>query len=170
MSDYVTIDNAGNEAIADMIKQRLDQDGIPCVLVPSNIVSVAGAGASYAVTVPADRAEEARALLAEPRRPPASPSAGDRAQRAREQVGDRLRARHEHLAAQAGGLARADRGAGRAAPVGRWARKKRMRSRSASSRARSAARSSARGVAGAGGVGEPFELAATRARARRATA
>ena len=64
MSDYVTIDNAGNEAIADMIKQRLDQDGIPCVLVPSNIVSVAGAGASYAVTVPADRAEEARALLA----------------------------------------------------------------------------------------------------------
>jgi hypothetical protein len=63
--DYVTIENAGNEAIADMIKQRLDQDGIPCVLVPSNIVAVAGSGASFAVTVPADRAEEARALLAE---------------------------------------------------------------------------------------------------------
>ena len=64
MPDYVTIENAGNEAIADMIKQRLDQDGIPCVLVPSNIVAVAGSGASFAVTVPADRAEEARALLA----------------------------------------------------------------------------------------------------------
>lgn len=65
MSDYVTIDNAGNQAIADMIKQRLDQDGIPCVLVPSNIVAVAGAGAAFAVTVPADRADEARALLTE---------------------------------------------------------------------------------------------------------
>ena len=48
-----------------MIKQRLDQDGIPCVLVPSNIVAVAGAGASFAVTVPADRADDARALLSE---------------------------------------------------------------------------------------------------------
>ena len=38
------------EAIADMIKQRLDQDGIPCVLVPSNIVAVAGSGASFAVS------------------------------------------------------------------------------------------------------------------------
>jgi hypothetical protein len=65
VSEYVTIDKAGNEAIAELIKQRLDQAGIPCVLVPSNIVAVAGAGASYAVTVPAERADEARALLGE---------------------------------------------------------------------------------------------------------
>ena len=63
MSDYVTIERADNEAIADMIKQRLDQDGIPCVLVPSDIAAVAGASSSYAVTVPAERADEARELL-----------------------------------------------------------------------------------------------------------
>jgi Putative prokaryotic signal transducing protein len=65
VSDYVTIERADNEAIADLIRQRLDEGGIPCVLVPSNIAAVAGAGASYAVTVPAERADEARALLTE---------------------------------------------------------------------------------------------------------
>ena len=65
MSAYVTIDQADNEAIADLIKQRLAQAGIPCVLAPSDIAAVAGVGASYAVTVPAERADEARALLAE---------------------------------------------------------------------------------------------------------
>jgi hypothetical protein len=63
VSDYVTIDKADNEAIADLIKQRLEQSGIPCVLVPSDIAVLAGSGASYAVTVPAGRADEARALL-----------------------------------------------------------------------------------------------------------
>jgi Putative prokaryotic signal transducing protein len=63
VSDYVTIERADNEAIADLIKQRLDQGGIPCVLVPSDIAAVAGAGSSYAVTVPAERADEARELL-----------------------------------------------------------------------------------------------------------
>ena len=63
MSDYVTIENAGNEAIADLIKQRLDDAGIPCVLVPGGMAALAQSGASFAVTVPADRADEARALL-----------------------------------------------------------------------------------------------------------
>jgi hypothetical protein len=63
VSNYVTIERADNEAIADLIRQRLDQAGIPCVLVPSNMAAVAGAGASYAVTVPAERADEARELL-----------------------------------------------------------------------------------------------------------
>jgi len=63
MSDYVKIETAGNEAIADLIRQRLDEGGIPCVLVPGDISALAGAGAGYSVTVPADRAEEARALL-----------------------------------------------------------------------------------------------------------
>jgi hypothetical protein len=63
VSEYVTIERADNQAIADLIKQRLDQRGIPCVLVPSNMAAVAGAGASYAVTVPAERADEARELL-----------------------------------------------------------------------------------------------------------
>jgi hypothetical protein len=63
VTDYVTVDRADNEAIAHLIRQRLDQGGIPCVLVPSDIAVVAGAAASYAVTVPAERADEARALL-----------------------------------------------------------------------------------------------------------
>ena len=63
MSDYVTIERAANEAIADLIQQRLEQAGIPCIVVPDSMVAVAGAAASYAVTVPADRADEARELL-----------------------------------------------------------------------------------------------------------
>jgi hypothetical protein len=63
VSDYVTVEMADNEAMADLIKQRLDEAGLPCVLVPGGMVSVAGAGSSYAVTVPADRADEARQLL-----------------------------------------------------------------------------------------------------------
>lgn len=65
MSEYVTITKADNKPIADLISQRLDQCGIPCVLVPSNTAAVAGAGASFAVTVPAERADEARDLLGE---------------------------------------------------------------------------------------------------------
>jgi Putative prokaryotic signal transducing protein len=63
VSDYVTVETAANQAIADMIKQRLDEGGIPCVLVPSNMSAIAGAGASYRVTVPAENADEARELL-----------------------------------------------------------------------------------------------------------
>ena len=65
MTEYVTIDRAPNEAIAELIKQQPDQGGVPCMLVPSDIAAVAGAGASYAVTVPADRADEARQLLSD---------------------------------------------------------------------------------------------------------
>ena len=63
MSDYVTVETADNEAMAEMIKQRLEQNGIPCMVGSGRMASVAGAGASYAVTVPADRADEARQLL-----------------------------------------------------------------------------------------------------------
>ena len=63
MSEYVPIERADNEAMADLIRQRLEESGIPCSVVPSNIVALAGAGASYTVTVPADRADEARELL-----------------------------------------------------------------------------------------------------------
>lgn len=65
MSDYVTVGSADNEAIAEMIKQRLDQNGIPCMLVPGNLSALAGAGASYRVNVPPDRADEAKDLLGE---------------------------------------------------------------------------------------------------------
>lgn len=65
MSAYVTIDQAGNEAMAELIQQRLDQAGIPCIVAASDLSAVAGAGASYAVKVPADRADEARQLLGE---------------------------------------------------------------------------------------------------------
>ena len=63
VSDYVTVQHADNEAMADLIRQRLDEAGIPCRLIPSGMAAVAGAGASHAVTVPADRADEARELL-----------------------------------------------------------------------------------------------------------
>jgi hypothetical protein len=63
MTNYVTIERADNAAIADLIKQRLDEADIPCVIVPGDMGAVAGAGASYTVRVPADRADEARELL-----------------------------------------------------------------------------------------------------------
>ena len=63
MSDYVTIAHADNLAMADLIRQRLDDGGIPCVLVPGSMAAVAGPGAAYAVTVPGDRADDARELL-----------------------------------------------------------------------------------------------------------
>jgi Putative prokaryotic signal transducing protein len=65
VSEYVTVREADNEAMADLIKQRLDEAGIPCVVVPSDLAALAGAGASYAVTVPAEKADEARELLGE---------------------------------------------------------------------------------------------------------
>ena len=63
MGDYVMIERAANQAIADLIQQRLEEAGIPVRMVPSGMAAVAGAGTAYAVTVPADRADEARELL-----------------------------------------------------------------------------------------------------------
>lgn len=63
MNDYVTVEQADNEAMADMIRQRLVESGIPCVVQSGRMAAIAGAGASYAVTVPAERADEARAIL-----------------------------------------------------------------------------------------------------------
>jgi hypothetical protein len=63
VSAYVTVERADNEAMADLIKQRLEQSGIPCVVASGRMASVAGAGSSYEITVPADRADEARELL-----------------------------------------------------------------------------------------------------------
>jgi len=63
VSDYVTIERADNQAIAELIQQRLDEAGIPCRLVPGGMAAVAGAGTAFAVTVPADRADQARELL-----------------------------------------------------------------------------------------------------------
>jgi hypothetical protein len=63
MTDYVTIERADNEAIAELIRQRLEEADIPCNLVPGNMAAIAGSGASYTVSVPADRADEARELL-----------------------------------------------------------------------------------------------------------
>ena len=63
VSDYVTVERADNEAMAELIQQRLDEADIPCRLVPSGMAAVAGAGTAFAVTVPAERADEARQLL-----------------------------------------------------------------------------------------------------------
>ncbi|WP_028062816.1 putative signal transducing protein [Solirubrobacter soli] len=63
MSEYVTVEQAGNEAMADLIKQRLEEAGIPSVIAVSNLGALAQAGASYAVSVPAENADEARELL-----------------------------------------------------------------------------------------------------------
>jgi hypothetical protein len=63
MDDYVTVETAPNEPIADMIRERLDEAGVPCVVVPGNLGAVAGAASSFQVKVPPDRADEARELL-----------------------------------------------------------------------------------------------------------
>jgi hypothetical protein len=65
VSDYVTVDRVANEAIAELIRQRLEHAGIPCVLVPGDMAVVAGAGGSYSVTVPAERADDARAVISD---------------------------------------------------------------------------------------------------------
>ena len=65
VGDYVTVERADSEAMAELIRQRLVQSGIPCVVESGRTAAVAGAGASCAVTVPAERAAEARGLLGE---------------------------------------------------------------------------------------------------------
>ena len=45
------------------IKQRLEQGGIPCMVESGRMAAVAGAGAAYTVTVPAERVDEARQIL-----------------------------------------------------------------------------------------------------------
>jgi hypothetical protein len=63
VAEYVAIERADNEAMADLIRQRLDEAGIPCTMVPSNLAALAGAGAAFEVTVPVERADEARRVL-----------------------------------------------------------------------------------------------------------
>ena len=63
MSDYETVERADNEAMADLIRQRLEESGVPCVVQSGRMASIAGAGASYNVMVPAERADEAREIL-----------------------------------------------------------------------------------------------------------
>ncbi|HEX6023811.1 MAG TPA: DUF2007 domain-containing protein [Solirubrobacter sp.] len=63
MGDYVTVERADNEAMAELIKQRLEQGGIPCMVESGRMAAVAGAGAAYTVTVPAERVDEARQIL-----------------------------------------------------------------------------------------------------------
>jgi Putative prokaryotic signal transducing protein len=65
VSEYVTVQEADNDAMADLIKQRLAEAGIACVVVPGDLAALVGAGASYALTVPAEKADEARELLRE---------------------------------------------------------------------------------------------------------
>jgi hypothetical protein len=63
VSDYVAVERADNEAMAELIKQRLEQGGIPCMVESGGSAALSGAGASYAIAVPADRAEEAKEIL-----------------------------------------------------------------------------------------------------------
>ena len=63
MGDYVTVEMADNEAIAEMLRQRLEQGGIPCIVQSGRMAAVAGAGAAFSVTVPAENVDEARQLL-----------------------------------------------------------------------------------------------------------
>jgi Putative prokaryotic signal transducing protein len=63
MADFMAIEQVGNEAIAEMLKQRLEDAGIPCAIAPTTLAAVAGAGAGYAVSVPHAQVEAARALL-----------------------------------------------------------------------------------------------------------
>jgi hypothetical protein len=51
--------------MAELIRQRLEQGGIPCIVKSGRMAAVAGAGAAYAVTVPAESVDEARQILGE---------------------------------------------------------------------------------------------------------
>ena len=53
----------GYDGLHKTLAQRASAAGIPCRMVPSGMAAVAGAGAAFAVTVPAERADEARELL-----------------------------------------------------------------------------------------------------------
>ena len=46
MNEYVTVERADNEAMAELIKQRLEQGGIPCIVESGRMAAVAGAGAA----------------------------------------------------------------------------------------------------------------------------
>jgi hypothetical protein len=63
VSDYVTVERADNEAMADLIRQRLEQNGIACVVESGRMAALAGSGASFAVTVPPKDADRAREIL-----------------------------------------------------------------------------------------------------------
>jgi hypothetical protein len=63
MTEYVTVERAGNEAMADLIQQRLEEAGIPSMIAPSNLAAVAGSGATFSIAVPPEKADEARKLL-----------------------------------------------------------------------------------------------------------
>jgi hypothetical protein len=63
VSDYVTVERADNEAMAELIRQRLQQNGIPCIVESGRTAALSGAGAAYTVAVPAERADDARAIL-----------------------------------------------------------------------------------------------------------
>ncbi len=63
MSDYVSVERADNEAMAELIKQRLEQGGIPCIVESGRMAAIAGAGASYNVTVPVESVDKAREIL-----------------------------------------------------------------------------------------------------------
>jgi hypothetical protein len=65
VSDYVTVERADNEAMAELIKQRLEQAGVRCIVQSGRMAAVAGAGAAYAVTVPAESVDEALQILGE---------------------------------------------------------------------------------------------------------
>lgn len=63
MDEFAVVEHADNEAMAELIKQRLDAAGIPCLIASTGMSAVAGAGAAYAVSVPSGRVEAARELL-----------------------------------------------------------------------------------------------------------
>jgi hypothetical protein len=65
MDEFVVVERAGNEAMADLVKQRLEDAEIRCLIAPSNLAAVAGAGAAYTISVPPEQVEAARALLGE---------------------------------------------------------------------------------------------------------
>jgi hypothetical protein len=64
MSEFVIVEHAGNEAVAEIMRQRLGEAGIPCLVAPTNLAAVAGASATFAVSVPPDQVEAAREVLA----------------------------------------------------------------------------------------------------------
>ena len=63
MSEFVTVEHVDNEAMAELVKQRLEDASIPCLIAPTGLAAVAGAGTAYSVSVAPEQAEAARELL-----------------------------------------------------------------------------------------------------------
>jgi hypothetical protein len=62
-SEWQTLTTTGNQPEAELLKQRLEAEGIPVQLKPGDASAYLGASGPWTVQVPADVLERAKELL-----------------------------------------------------------------------------------------------------------